>query len=70
MSKMLAGIFGSRKFTIAIAGFLVAIFKDKLGITVSEETVQWGLGLLAVVIGGEAYKDAQGAANGAGAVVK
>ena len=64
MGAFFSKLLGSRKFTVAIAGFCIAIFKDKLGINVSEDLVMMALGLLAVAVGGEAYRDGKAAESG------
>lgn len=64
MKDFLSRLFSSRKFTLTIAAWAVVLLKEKLGITVSEETLQWLLGLLAALVLGESYRDAAAAKNG------
>lgn len=65
MSKFLQKLFGSRRFTMVIATALVALFQKKLGIDISQETMNFIIGLVAAVVLGESYKDGQAAKNGA-----
>jgi len=54
---MIAKIFSSRKWTVSIATGIAAILNSVFGWNVPEDTILAVIGLIAVAVGAEGYKD-------------